>query len=123
LSYLHWRDIGHTAPSDKEVISFWKSDGHEYRLSVFHPDTKVKENYLVHLVRLEDQMYMDIISDDQMIGDAKLDAPLGVIPTHVILNVKISGDHLPFAAWKAMRSGNKAPAACWTTGWLKALWW
>jgi hypothetical protein len=48
---------GTPRPSDKEVIIFRKSDDHAYSLSVFHPDTKVKENYVVHLVRLEDQMY------------------------------------------------------------------
>jgi hypothetical protein len=85
--------------SDKEVIVFRKSDNHQYSLSVFHPDTKVKENYTVHLVRLEGQMYMDLIADDQTIGDAKLDGLMGVIPTHVILKVKISGDDLAYSTW------------------------
>jgi len=87
-------------PNDKEVITFRKSGDHDYSLSIFHPDTKVTENYTVHLVRLESQMYMDLIADDQTIGDAKLDGPMGVIPTHVIQKVKISGDDLAFATWE-----------------------
>jgi len=82
---------------DKEGIVFRKSGDRKYTLSVFHPDTKVKENYEVHLVRLGDQMFMDIIADDQTVGNAKLDGPMGVIPTHLIWRVKISGDDLAYA--------------------------
>ena len=87
-------------PSDKDVITFRKSGDRGYKLSVFHPDTKVTDNYTVHLVLLESQMYMDLIADDQAIGDAKLDGLMGVIPTHVIMKAKISGDDLAYSTWE-----------------------
>jgi hypothetical protein len=98
-------------PNDKETIVFQKSDHHEYGLSIFHPDTRVKENYKVHMVRLEGQMFMDLIADDQTVGDVKMDGPMGVIPTHVILKVKVSGDDLAYATldddaiWKQSSAG------------------
>jgi len=84
-------------PNDREAIRFQKSGDYEYSLSIFHSDTKVNENYKVHLVRLGDQMFMDLIADDQTVGDAKLDGPVGVIATHVILKVTISADDLAYA--------------------------
>ena len=87
-------------PEDTEVSTFRRSEGHAYALSVFHPDTKVQENYTVQLVRLEGQTYMDLMAEDQRIGGTKLDGLIGLIPTHVILKVKISGDDLAFATWE-----------------------
>jgi hypothetical protein len=82
---------------DKEEIAFQKSGDHEYNMAIFHPDTKVRENYKVHLVRLGGQMFMDFIVDGQTVDGAKLEGPIGVIPTHVIAKVKISGDDLAYA--------------------------
>jgi hypothetical protein len=99
--------------SDSEVIVFQRSGNHEYRLSVLHPDTRVKENYKVHLVRLGGEMFMDLIADDQTVGDAKMDSPIGVIATHVIMQVKISGDDLAYSTLEddAIRKQNAAGGA------------
>src|SRR5208337_4733193 len=86
-----------TDASDKEEIVFQKSGDHEYNLVIFHPDTKVSETYKVHLVRLGGQLFMDVVLNDQTINGARLDAPMGVIATHVILKVKISGEDLAYA--------------------------
>jgi len=84
-------------PGGKGELSFQKSGDHEYSLTIFYPDTKVKENYKIHLVRLEGQLFMDLIADDQTFDGAKVDGPLGVIATHVIAKVKVSGDDLAYA--------------------------
>jgi hypothetical protein len=84
-------------PGDKEEITFKKASDHEYSMAIFHPDTKISETYKVHLVRLGAQLYMDFIADEQTIPGVKLEGPLGVIATHVILKVKISGDDLAHA--------------------------
>jgi len=91
---------GTPRPSDKEEISFRKSDNYQYGMSVFHPDTKVKENYSVRLARIEGQLYMDVIADGQSIGDMTLDTPIGLVPTHVILKVRISGDDFEYSTWE-----------------------
>jgi hypothetical protein len=113
---------GTPRPSDKETISFQKSGGHEYSLSIFHPDTKVTENYTAHVVRLEGLMYMDVIAEGQAIGDAKLDGLMGVIPTHLILKVKISRDDLVFGTWKddEIRKQSAGGAQRWTISWSRA---
>ena len=84
-------------PGDKEEFSFQKCCDHEYNLDILLPDTKVSQNYKVHLVRLGGQLFMDLIASEQKVAGAKLDGPLGVIATHVIAKVKISGDDLAYA--------------------------
>jgi hypothetical protein len=83
--------------SDKKELVFQKSSDHEYDLTTVHPDTKVTQTYKVHLVRLGTQMFMDLIADDQTINGANLEAPIGTVPTHVILKVKVSGDDFAYA--------------------------
>lgn len=84
-------------PSDKEEIVLRKSGAHEYELAVFHPDTKLGETYKVRLVRLEGQLFMDLIANDQTIAGKNLEGPMGVFAMHVILKVKISGDDWAYA--------------------------
>jgi hypothetical protein len=84
-------------PGDKEGIVFRKAGDHEYELAVFHPDTKVSETYKVHLVRLEGQLFMDLIANDQTIAGKTLEGPMGVFAMHVVLKVKISGDDWAYA--------------------------
>jgi hypothetical protein len=82
---------------DKEEWVFQKSGDHEYSLSIFCPDTKVRQNYEVHLVRLGDQLFMDLIFKNQSVDDTEVDNALGVVSAHVIAKVKISGDDLAYA--------------------------
>jgi hypothetical protein len=57
----------------------------------------VSQNYKVHLVRLGDQLFMNLIFNDQTVDGTEVDSPLGVVPAHVIAKVKISGDDLAYA--------------------------
>jgi hypothetical protein len=88
---------GDANSDDKEAITFQKSGDYEYSMAVVDPRTKVKQTYKVHLVRLGNQLFMDLIFHDQTVNGAKLDSPIGAFPTHVIARVKISGDDLAYA--------------------------
>jgi len=83
--------------SDKEEFVFQKSGDHKYNLAMVNPDTKVRQNFQVHLVRLGDQIFMDFMYENQTINGVKLDDPVVVIPAHVIAKVKISPDDLAYA--------------------------
>lgn len=95
---------------DKQGIVFQKSSDRKYTMSVLQPDAKVRQNYEVHLVRLGSEEFMDIIADDQTINGVNLDLPMGAIPTHVILKVKISGDDLAFATLEGDAIRKQSPA-------------
>lgn len=82
---------------DKAELVFQKSGDHEYNMAIFCTDTKVSQNYEVHLVRLGGQMFMDLIFKGQTVNGAEVDAPLGIVPAHVIAKVNISGDDLAYA--------------------------
>lgn len=84
-------------PNDKEELSFHKSGDHEYSLVIFYPDTQVRQTYEVHLVRLEGQLFMDVIFEDQTVNGAEAEVPFGIVPAHVIVKVKISGAELAYA--------------------------
>ncbi|HXW54229.1 MAG TPA: hypothetical protein VEJ67_00680 [Candidatus Cybelea sp.] len=89
-----WSSLG---PDENEEFLFRKSGDHEYSLTIFCADTKVTQNYEVHLVRLGGQLFMDLIFKDQAVDGAEVDDPLGVVSTHVIAKVNISGDDLAYA--------------------------
>jgi hypothetical protein len=99
-------------PDDKEGVVFKKAGDHEYSMAVFYPATKVTQTYEVHLVRLRGHLFMDLIANDQTVDGAKLDGVMGVISTHIILKVKISGDDLAYATLEleddALRKQNTA---------------
>ncbi len=86
-----------TDPGDKGEITFKKVGEHEYSAASFDADPKVIQTYKIHLVRLGGQLFMDYIADEQTIAGAKLDNPPGVIATHMIMKVKVSGDDLAYA--------------------------
>ena len=82
---------------EKEGITFQKSGDREYSMVGVDPATRVHQTYKIHLVRLGNQLFMDLMFDDQTVNGVKLDSPLGAFPTHVIVKVKISGDDLAYA--------------------------
>jgi hypothetical protein len=85
-------------PRRQGRLVFQKSGDHEYALAISCADTKVSQNYEVHLVRLGGQLFMDLIFKDQTVDGTEVDGPLGVVPTHVIAKVKIAGDDLAYAS-------------------------
>jgi hypothetical protein len=85
-------------PTNQEEMTFKKVGDHEYSLT--GADAKMRQvtqTYRVHMVRLGGQLFMDIIAYDQTINGVELDGQIGVIPTHVILKVKISGDDFAYS--------------------------
>jgi hypothetical protein len=86
-----------TDPGGKGEITFKKVGDYEYSAASFDADPRVIQTYKVHLVRVGGQLFMDYVADEQTIAGAKVDNPPGVIATHVILKVKISGDDLAYA--------------------------
>ena len=83
--------------NDREGITFQKTGDHEYSMTGIDSATRVHQTYKVHLVRLGNQLFMDVMFDEQAVNGVKLDSPIGAFPTHVIVKVKISGDDLAYA--------------------------
>jgi hypothetical protein len=88
-----WTD----SSDDKSEFRFKQSGAHEYTLVVSDPGSRIEQNYNVNLVRLGDQLFMDLAFKDQTVNGARIDDPIGVIPTHAIAKVSISGDDLAYA--------------------------
>jgi hypothetical protein len=85
--------------SDANVeLLFEKSGDHEYSLSISYPDQKALQNYTVHLVPLDGQLFMDLVFENQTVEGTKVDEPVGAVYAHLILKVNISGDDMAFAA-------------------------
>ena len=82
---------------DKGEITFQKSGAHEYTMASLEPDSKISQNYKVHLVRLGDQLFMDLIFENQTLNGEALGTPLGIFTAHIIMKVKVSGDDLAYA--------------------------
>jgi len=82
---------------DPTEFSFRKSAEHEYSMTMSDPKSKIVQNYTVNLVRLGDQMFMDIVFKDQAVNDTKIDDPIGTVPCHIIVKVNIAGDDLAYA--------------------------
>jgi hypothetical protein len=88
----------------KAELGFQKSGDHKYDLAILCkgdksecPNTEVRQNDEVNLVRLGGQLFMDLAFKDQTIDGVEVDEPLGVLHAHVIVKVKISGDELAYA--------------------------
>ena len=88
-----WTD----SSDEKSEFRFKRSGDHEYTLVVSDPDSRIEQNYKVNLVRLGDQLFVDLAFKDQTVNGAKIDDPIGVVPTHAIAKVSISGDDLAYA--------------------------
>ena len=96
-------------PDDAPIV-FKKSGDHAYTMTIGDPDTKFvqkfdvsdpgikfMQNYDVNLVRLGNQLYMDIAFSDQKVLGTKLDLPLGAFPAHEIVKLRVAGDELAYA--------------------------
>jgi hypothetical protein len=84
-------------PQEKGEITFCKSQIGGYELSVFDPDTKIRQTYDGNLVRLGGELFMDIEFAEETLHGVNVDSPMGVLPTHEIMKLRISGDELAFA--------------------------
>jgi hypothetical protein len=82
---------------DEPEFVFQQSGAHEYSLGISDPNSRVKQNYKVTLVRLGDQLFMDLIFTDQTVNGTKIDDPLGAISSHMIAKVNVTADDLAVA--------------------------
>lgn len=86
-----------TETDDKSEITFSKSKNGGYEFSIFDPSTKIKTTYDANLVQLAGALFMDIRLSEETLNGASVDQPLGMVPMHEIVKVKISADDLAYA--------------------------
>lgn len=82
---------------DKSELHFKQSAAHQYSLVVSDPNSRSEQNYQVTLVRLGDQLFMDLVFTDQTVNGTKIDDLLGALSCHVIAKVTISGNDLAYS--------------------------
>lgn len=82
---------------DKSELLFKQSGAHQYSLVMSDPNSRSEHNYQLNLVRLGDQLFMDLVFQDQTVNGTKIDDPFGVISYHVIAKVNVAGDDLAYA--------------------------
>lgn len=82
---------------EKGEITFYKSKNAGYEFTVFDPDTKIRQTYDAELVGLAGQLFMDFRFTEETLNGVSVDPPIGMLPMHEIMKVRISGDELAFA--------------------------
>ena len=83
-------------PDDAPIV-LKKSGDHAYTMTIGDPDTKSEQNFNVNLVRLGNELYLDMAFSDQKVLGTKLDLPLGAFPAHEIVKLRVAGDELAYA--------------------------
>ena len=83
-------------PDDGPIV-LKKSGDHAYTMTIADPDTKLVQEFDVNLVRLGNELYMDIAFSDQTVDGTKLELPLGAFPTQEIVKIRIIGNDLAYA--------------------------
>lgn len=83
-------------PDDAPIV-LKKSGDHAYTMTIGDPDTKSEQNFNVNLVRLGNELYLDMAFSDQKVLGTKLDLPLGAFPAHEIVKLRVAGDDLAYA--------------------------
>ena len=86
-----------------------KSDGHAYSMIMFDPTVKLTEIYEINLVRLNDQLFADIVFDEETVDRTKIEPPLGAITNHVIVKLDVSDDDIAYSVLdtSAIRTQNE----------------
>jgi len=126
--------VGKWKPSSDDVqLSIQKSDHNTYTMLVAETgsksdadskpdgdsksekDPKVVEAYRIALVRLEDQLFADMVATDQWVDGTRIDPPAGSINHHVILKLKVTDSDLAYSALDSsnVREAKKAGLAPW----------
>jgi hypothetical protein len=95
--------------SGNDDVCIQKAAGHGYSFTVFNPDSKLTEIYQIDLVRLNDQLFADMVFEKQAIDRTEVDPPLGMIAAHLILKLDIADNDLAYFALDpdAIREQNK----------------
>lgn len=84
-----------------EVLCIQKSDGTEYNLVVSSPSARIIVLYKLNLLRLNDQLFADMIFKSQLVDRMEAGVPLGTIFNHVIVKLDVSATDLAYAALDA----------------------
>lgn len=94
-----WVEKGDTP--QKGSVSFEKESGNSYTMTVSDPVAKGTDKYEVHLVRLGGNLFADLCFSNRARKDGKsnFDLPIGMVPLHTILKLKVNGDDL---SWSTM---------------------
>jgi hypothetical protein len=83
-------------PDDDAEITIQKSVERGYDLTV-PTSEKSTQIYKLHLVRLDNQLFADMIFGGETVQGKKMDAPLGIVPMHVLVRIEVTGDQLSYA--------------------------
>jgi hypothetical protein len=102
-----------TDTDEKGEITFCKSKDGGYEFSVFDPSTKIKGSYDAKLVRLGGELFMDVQNEEETVDGVNIDQPIGMLPMHAIIKVKISKDDLAIAGMEddAIKKPNASGAS------------
>jgi len=82
---------------EKSEFHFKLSGAHQYSLEVSDPNSGRQQNYQVNLVRLGEQLFMDLVFKDQTVNGTNFDDPFGAISCHIIAKLTISGNDLAYS--------------------------
>jgi hypothetical protein len=86
-----------TGKDDDSDLCIQKSDGHAYSMILFDPTPKLTEIYQVNLVRLNNQLFADVVFDKQAVDRTEFETPLGTLTNHVIVKLDIAEDDLTYS--------------------------
>jgi hypothetical protein len=91
-----WISHGDSGNNDS-IFLIQKADTGKYNLVIAGTKSKVMQLYEVHLVRLDDQLFMDLQFTSQEVDRVEAGDPLGTLPHHVIAKIEVSDDDLAYA--------------------------
>ena len=95
--------------SESDKVCIRKSDHHQYQLISFDPPSKVTDLYQINLVRLDDQLFADMVFQKEFVDGTEIDPPVGATFYHAIAKLEITDNELSYAAldYYAVRDENK----------------
>lgn len=87
-----------TGENDDTELCVQRSDGHAYSLIVSEPSSKITQVFQINLVRLNHELFADMVFQKQVVDRTEAELPLGTIPNHVIVKLDIADDDLAYSA-------------------------
>jgi hypothetical protein len=82
---------------DKGFIAFEKASGSGYTMILNDPDSGVTDRYEFQLARLGGNLFADMHFANRSNGDTSVEMPVGVIATHMVVKLTVTGDDLGWA--------------------------
>jgi hypothetical protein len=84
--------------SDDAQLYVQKPDGYAYSLIVSEPSSKITQVFQTNLVRLNHELFADMVFQKQVVDRTEAELPLGTIPNRVIVKLDITDDDLAYSA-------------------------